>query len=308
MKLTQVCCRLELTEDSIKYATRGLEMIETGNSALRFYLTRSVSMSHGALGRHEEAVQEVDRAIDALPLHWRDDRELVDVVEWIYEEKAGYLQILERPDEAIKAYQSFKSVRPEKVLDGYFLDDMVRVWNETRDPDGSKLLGLLHDWSEKERLSWFGYIFEYHDPYAIGRFDQIAAQNGEEGRTFLLQCFSNYMATIPANSDRIIFPQVALANTYRTVIRDPAKAKEIYMAVLKRNIKDVDLRGSVDEILFQVRRDLAEIIFDEFCKSTNPIQKEKLLDEMKNFPNHRTEVHEYFELEGSNISVGLKFS
>ena len=278
-------------------------MIETGNSALRFYLTRSVSMSHGALGRHEEAVQEVEKAIDALPLDWRDDQELVDVVEWIYEEKAGYLQILERPDEAIKAYHSFKSVRPEKVLDGYFLDDMARVWNETRDPDGSKLLGLLHDWSEKDRLSWFRYIFEYHDPYAIGRFDQIAAQNGEEGRTFLLQCFSNYMATIPANSDRIIFPQVALANTYQTVVRDPAKAKEIYMAVLKRNIKDVDLRGSLDGTLFEVRRALAEIIFEEFRNSTNPTQKEKLLDEMKNFPNQRTEVHDFFQLQGSNISV-----
>ena len=266
-------------------------------------------MSHGALDRHDEAIQEVDKAIDALPLDWKEDKELVEVVEWIYEEKAGYLQILDRPDEAINAFHSLKSVRPEKILDGYLLDYMARVWNEARDPDGSKLLNLLRDeWIERERLSWFRYIFEYHDPYAIGRFDQIAAQNGEEGKTFLLQCYSHYMATIPPNSDRIIFPQVALANTYRTVIGHQEKAKEIYMTVLKRKIEDVDLRGSVDEILFQVRRDLAEIIFDEFCKSTNPIQKEKLLDEMKNFPNHRTEVHEYFELEGSNISVGLKFS
>lgn len=278
-------------------------MLETGNSALKFYLTRSVSMSHASLGRREEAIQEVDNAIEALPPNWKDDEELVQVVEWIYEEKSGYLQILDRPIEAIKAYNSFKGVRPEHTLDGYFLDDMVRIWNETRDPDGSKLLGLLNDWTQKERLSWFGYIFDWHDQYAIARFNQIAAQNGDDGKKFLLQCYKNYMATIPVHSDKIIFSQVDLANTYQTVIRDPLKAKEIYFEVLKRQIKDVDLRGSVDEIIFRVRRALAEIIFEEFCKSTDPAQKAKLLDEMKNFPNHRTEIHDYFEIQGSNISV-----
>lgn len=302
--ISATLAELELTEDSIQYATRGLDMLETGNSALRFYLTRSVSMSLAALHRHEEAVQEVDKAIDALPLNWKDDKELVEYVEWIYEEKAGYILILERPDEAIQAYHSFKSVRPEKTLDGYFLDDMVRVWSEARDPDGSKLLDLLQNgWNEKDRLSWFGYIFDFNDAYANGRFNQIAAQNGEDGRRFLLQCYNHYMATVPPKSDRIIFAQVALANTYRTVIRDQQKAKELYLAVLGRNIKDVDLRGSIDETLFEVRRSLAEIIFEEFRASTNPAQKEKLLDEMKSFPEHSTDLHDSFQPERSSISI-----
>lgn len=134
-------------------------MLGSEKSVLKFYLTRSVSMSNAQLGRKEEAIQDVDNAIEALPQDWKDDDELADVVEGIYEEKASYLSALERPDEAINAYNSSKGVRPESPDNGYFLDDMTRIWTEARDPDGSKLLSLLHNWTEKERLSWFGYIF-----------------------------------------------------------------------------------------------------------------------------------------------------
>jgi hypothetical protein len=109
------------------------------------------------------------------------------------------------------------------------------------------------------------------------------------------------MATIPANSDRPIFySQITLANIYHTVILDQQKAKELYFKVLNRPIKDV---GSVEGILFQVRRSLAEIIFDEFYKSTDPAQKSKLLDEMKSLSSPRTDIQNFFEIEGSNISV-----
>lgn len=136
------------------------------------------------------------------------------------------------------------------------------------------------------------------------RFNEVAAQNGEAGKAFLLQCYNNYMATIPANSDRPIFlSQVALANIYHTVVLDQQKAKELYFKILNRPIKDVDLRGSVDGILFQIRRALAEIIFDEFYKSTDPVQKGKLLDEIKSFSSQRTDVHDFFEIEGSNVSI-----
>jgi hypothetical protein len=161
----------------------------------------------------------------------------------------------------------------------------------------------LHDWTEKERLSWFGYIFLFLDSFAIIRFRQIAAQNGEAGKAFLLQCFNNYIATIPASSDRIIFIQADLAATYDTVIKDRQKAKELYLKVLSRPITDVDLRVLIEEKLFQVRRALAEIIFDEFYQSTDPAQKTKLLDEMKNFPNQRTDVHDAFQIEASSVSV-----
>ena len=198
-------CRLELYEDSIKYVNQGLEMLGSDESSLRFYLRRSLAMSYAATERMKEAVQEVEKAIDALPNDWKDDEELVGVVEWIYKQQGDYLNALECPQEAIEAYQLWRAVNPQNTVEGYYLDDVARVWNELRDPDGSRLFGLLRDWTEKERLSWFEYIYTYHDISAIARFDEVAAQNGEDGKSFLLQCYHNYMATIPTTADKIIF-------------------------------------------------------------------------------------------------------
>jgi tetratricopeptide (TPR) repeat protein len=340
---------LSLEEESIKYATRGLEMMEPGSSPLRFYLTRSVSMSQAALGNHEEAVRGVDNAINTLPANWRDDEELIDTVKWIYDEKAGYLNnYLDRPEDAIQAYFSLNRVTPEKTQDGLTLDDMAGVWNGDRDPGGTKLLALLKEWTEKERLSWFEWMLQVHYAPSIERFDQICAQNGqssisqclclsccsggsllgsaqtqsfnqivvfggmnllifdrtgEEGKTFLLQCYNNYISTIPNSSDKILLPQIALANSYRTVIKDQQKAKEAYMVVLKRNIKDINIRSFTEGHIFQTRRDLAEIIFEEFLESSDGAKKEKLLEEMKSFPSQRTELSDVYQFEGSNVSV-----
>jgi tetratricopeptide (TPR) repeat protein len=140
-------------------------MLSSDKSALKFYLTRSVSISHAAMGRHEEAIKEVDNAIQALPENWKDDDELADYVEAIYEEKASYLSTLERPDDAIDAYNSSKGVRPQNSDNGYFLDDVTRIWTELRDPDGQKLFNLLQSWTDKERLAWFGYIFVRTSPF-----------------------------------------------------------------------------------------------------------------------------------------------
>jgi tetratricopeptide (TPR) repeat protein len=133
-ELTWRTCRLDLFDDSIKYATQGLEMPSSDKSALPFYLWRSLSMSHAAMGHHEEAVQEVDRAIEALPQDWKDDEELTDVVEWIYKQKGDYLNALERPEDAIEAYKYWKGVKPQTTVDGYFLDDMTRICRYQESP------------------------------------------------------------------------------------------------------------------------------------------------------------------------------
>lgn len=294
-------------EEALTYANKGLEMLEVEpghNPALRFRLMRSIALSYASLGRHEESIAEIDKSITLLPPNWKVNKELNDIVQWVYEEKAASLRALGKADEAIENYNNIRAVTPTNTLDWWLLDDMTRTLIFSgQDPDGSKLLALLRDWNEKERISWFDEIIRGNDTYTMEKLNQMASHNAKDGLAFLLQCYNNYMATLSPRGDGIVFTHAALATTYRIVVGDESKAKDMYKEILKHTLKNLDLSPLFDGILFGVRRCLAEIIFGEFHQSHDPAKKVVLLEEMKSFASQRTSSNDYFKLEGSNISI-----
>jgi tetratricopeptide (TPR) repeat protein len=294
-----------LPEDAIRYATQGLDLLEPGNSALRFYLTRTLSLSNASLEKYAEAVSAIDDAIAVLPEDWKNDPDLLIMAEEVYTEKAQYLQAIDKPDEAVEAFNASRSVNPKAALNGYKLDDITRVWSHIRDPKGVKLLSLVQGWNEKERNSWFEYMFQWNDTYAVLRLSHIAGFGGAEEKRFILDCYDRYMesASRQKHTDRLVLCQVALADLYRTVLNDDAKAQQLYSMVMKTDLRDYDTSGLLDEKLSDVRRELADIIFTEFRTSKDPQRKIELLQEIKDLPIKGASGKEVVDLMESNVSV-----
>lgn len=293
-----------INEESMKYAQQGLEMLKEDDvTPLRFYLTRSISVSNANLGNYSEAVSEIEKSVSVLPANWKEDQDLVGAVERVYVEKAQYFQVLEKPDDAIAAYNDSRSVNPKTALNGSLLHDITRVFNDDRDPNCSKLLGLLKSWEEKERLAWLEYIFTDDDTFGMTRLNQIVALQGTEGKESVLRWFEQYIKVYSARPDKLVVPRSALARCYREVINDELEARKLYMQVMKSNLHDYDISGLVEEELSNVGRELADMIFTEFCASKDPVQKAALLQEMKNLRTLTNAGQGEIHLLESNVSV-----
>ncbi|CAG8950026.1 hypothetical protein HYFRA_00004360 [Hymenoscyphus fraxineus] len=318
--------RFELPQEAIKYVDKAFDILPPGNSSLRFYLTRSMFLLAVDLAQegneltkkeYENPIRYIDQAISVLPLDWRKSEDLADMVEDIYHSKAEQLKTTEKLEDAIQAYEDLRAVRPDKTVEGFVLQLMVQIWEEN-DPEGTRTLKMIKGWTESERLAWFAWIFGWPDFYAtdaIVRFDQVAAKNGEEGKKFILQCYRNYTETLTsksaqahslfplenASSNTTILVNSALANTYRCVLRDDKKAKEIYTDILKHQLRGTDL--DLEQTFFESRRALAEIMFEEFRGSNDPMKKAKLLHEMKDYLTPSELNRGVFKIESSNASI-----
>jgi tetratricopeptide (TPR) repeat protein len=296
-----------LAEDAIKYVNEALDMLQEtpdNNPALPFYLTRSLSICHHELGRNEETVKGIEQAITLLPADWKNDEELVTNVQWIYEEKAEALRMLAKNDDAIQAYATIRTVRSEGELDSWLLDHMINILLEgTEDSNGAKSLALLRSWSENERMFWFDMMVENVDTWQMNKLNEMAAQNAHEGMDFLLECYTNYMATISPREDKMAYARAALASTYRIVIGDNDKAKDLYKKVLHHNLRDLEQRYMYDRVVYEVRRSLAEIILQEFLECADAAKKVTLLEEMNGISVPSSGSNDYFTLASSNVSI-----
>ncbi|CAG8978789.1 hypothetical protein HYALB_00011054 [Hymenoscyphus albidus] len=284
--IASTLARFDLPEEAIKYVNRAFDILSLGNSSLRFYLT--ASLFHLAVDlaekgneftkqEHENPIRYIDQAISVLPLDWRKSKDLPDMVEYLYFRKAEQLTTKERPEDAIQAYEELRAVRPDKTVEGFVLQLMVKIWDEEHDPDASRTFAMIKGWTESELLTWFAWIFDSPDfdvTDAILRLDRVAAKNGEEGKKFILQCYRNYTETLRSKS----------AHAHSEANRDST---------------DLEL----EQTFFKSRRALAEIMFEEFRGSSDPIKKAKLLNEMKDYLTPSELNKGVFKIESSNASI-----
>jgi tetratricopeptide (TPR) repeat protein len=270
-------------ETVMLYTNKGVEMISS-KSALRFYLTRSLSISNARLGNIDKAVQLLDDALSYLPDDWREDPDLVGMVEVAYSEKARYYEYLNKPEDAVKSYDESRNVNPNTALSGWLLDDITRVYQEERDPKAVQLYKLVQSWSDKERSAWLGYMFENGDDFAVMRLNQIAGYGGQEERDFVTSTYDKYISTLTPPSNSLFMAKASLATLYRAVLGDEAKALELLRELIKTNLADYDFSMVVEERFSEVRGELADMIFSEFCSTADPIRKTALLEEIKNIP------------------------
>lgn len=92
---------------------------------------------------------------------------------------------------------------------------------------------------------------------------------------------------------------MALAKTYRRVILDNEKAKEIYSDILKYQDEKIDLEA----YFFEARRALAEIMFEGFRASSDPTKKAALLKEMTEYLIRNESNTGVYQIESSNMSI-----
>lgn len=206
----------QLPEESMKYVNKAFDILPAGNSALRFYLTRALFINHTTISQEDDktskkeyknAVKYIDEAISALPSDWKSSKDLLNIVEYTYCQKAWHLIKQGKREEAIQAYDDCTAVRPGETKlynsgPGLIFQFMMHTWDEENDPDASKSFKMLKGWTEEERLAWFEYILDLptYDSDAIARLEQVAAKNGEEGNKFVLQCYHNFMETLQSKS------------------------------------------------------------------------------------------------------------
>ncbi|KAF2423186.1 hypothetical protein EJ08DRAFT_701311 [Tothia fuscella] len=268
----------------LQYTNKGLEMLEPGKSALRFYLNRSLSIAHFRLNETEKSVELLDVALAALPENWRDDPDLRTQTEGAYIEKGRYLKLLNRPDEALQAYRESETVYPDKKLNGYTLFDMSGVYDEDRDPTGTKLLKLMQSWSDIDMTTFLDFTFEYDDMYAIARLEHVAGNAGEEGKDFVLGWYERYMASLARSSNSLVLAKAALATLYRSVLGDEAQGLKLLREIMKMNLADYEFSVTVEERFSDSRSELADMLHTEFRSTSDPTKKTALLTEIKNLP------------------------
>lgn len=210
-----VCLAIyELPEEAIKYVNKALDIVPPENRVLRFYLTKSLYRIYTALAKkgdeigkkeNENATKYIDQAISTLPLDWHDSKELLREVVYGHYEKAEHLKAIDKREAAIQAYEDCRAVqRGDSIInEGLILQMMVNIWDEKYDPNGFKVTKMIKGWTDKERLTWFEYIFGYYNWYdfdGTDKLDQVAIQNGEDGKKFVLQCYDNFMKTLQPRS------------------------------------------------------------------------------------------------------------
>jgi hypothetical protein len=301
----------DYANQAIQYANQGLSLLASGPSAIRFYLNCCLSNANTTLGNVEGACLMIDEGLSNLPPDWKADDDLAETVELVHCSKARYLEFLDRPEDTIEAYNASRAVHPERPPDGGLLDDITCVFSDKIDPTRSRLLALLKTWSKSELIAWFSYIFDVSlflfyvaDNDAVTRLNQIMAMNGKEGQDFVLDCYDKYLTSLPVRSDKGIPPRVALAFSYRRVMNEPRKSKDLHQIILKRNLRDHTVYGIVEQ-LSETRLSLSDLIFEEFRSSKKSGEKEVLLNEMKQLANQMIGTADWMLLEGSYMSVAL---
>ncbi|KAF2014213.1 hypothetical protein BU24DRAFT_492906 [Aaosphaeria arxii CBS 175.79] len=240
---------------------------------------------------HEGATPEKLKVLEGFVYEW-----------WFYTEKAGYLDKAGSKDEALEMYNEARrlvSSTKEEILDGWYLDEITRILDESVDPDGQRLMKVLKEWTEKERNAWVTYCINLNLGIdVLGRMYRAAKLTGE--MDLVIEWLVTIEKTIPPKSFLAFKFKLTLAEVHSKVLKDDEKAKEALHAALEMHPKvDGSDEDAVTFFISSARMDLAALIWNQFRASSDPERKEALLGEIKSLPGMRTED----ELRESHIGM-----
>jgi len=284
----------KIRSDAISYLKRAVDSIESDKMEKAHTLL--------LLGHHHAYQEEYQDALDALDASLenfadatfntdpdKQKKEMDDVCRGIYLNKAWYLFLTEKKDTALDMYNEARNLTKDGTIGGWWLDDITRILDEKRDPDGHRLMDALKSWTEKERNSWFETSLDYWaDLSALGRMYRAAKLTGETDT--VLEWLNAFGRTLHPRSLVLFNLKAALADFYNRVLDNVDKAKEEMRTALSIQPK-VDGSGEdmFNERISAVRMTLAGTIFSQFRNSCDPQRKEALLEEMKTLPGMRTD-------------------
>lgn len=203
--------------------------------------------------------------------------------------KARCLQDLGETSAALEVFNQARSMAGDGTIDREDIEALINVFDDEYDPNGRLLMENIKNWSKKERNVWLGICVEDQgDMSSLEKVYGAAKVSGE--KMLVLEWLTEYGRMLPSRSSTNFNLEIAQATFYKNVLGDVEKAKDTMRSALdflpKRNgFNEYALQRRIST----VRMDLADIIFTQFCASSDPGRKMVLLHEIKSLPGMKSD-------------------
>ena len=250
-----------------------------------------------------DAMHHIEKALETLPTEWNQDMSLLEdplAVHTLLILRAECEKFLGRPGNAIDTYHKAKMLQP---LAGTELDDMTRVRDWGNNPRG--FIELTQSWSSEDIIAWFEYLFQTPDRISTENLHRYTKLSGPDNFDYVIQCYENYLKTLPRNSAKRVYPQCTLAVFYWQVIGNIRKAVEWCTNTLDMDIRNNDVIG-LEESLLDTRLRKSEMLFLQFRNCIDPGEKGKMLEEMEKLASDR--IAQQAEADFSKSQSALMFA
>lgn len=107
-----------------------------------------------------DSITYFDRAYNMQPnvdleVYAKDQEEIKELQIIILVEKTSAFSMMTMTEYALEMFNKARALHGEEFLLGSRLDDITLLFSEETDPDGTKLMDTLKDWTDRERYNWF---------------------------------------------------------------------------------------------------------------------------------------------------------
>ncbi|KAH7128114.1 hypothetical protein B0J11DRAFT_504607 [Dendryphion nanum] len=280
--------RKQLQTGGIPYLTKAIELAGDDN-LLKALVYRTFTRLYQQQKEYQTSIEFADKSIACFEQSAseqdpkvKNDWKLNYWVYYMYIYKAECYLDGDNKEDALRMYkEARRTTGDDDILEGAELESLTRTLDETTDPDGTRLMAELKDWTEKERHLWFNWSFEWWtEETSLARMFRAAHLTGETA--ILLDWFAVYERTLPPRSLLVFNIKAATADFYHKKLKDLEKAKQFMRAALTIQPQlDTDYDYVFHHRISYVRLNLAGLVFEEFRTSLNPTLKETCLDSMK---------------------------
>lgn len=243
----------------------------------------------------EQALVLVEKASAILPADWKDDKRYVQAMEGILILKASSLRCLVKIPEALAAYNESRAVQPGKdtmapiTLSAMLNMDQYDVNTNNWESDAVNAKGyfdVLESWTSGERFKWFKWLMEVdYDNGAMAGWALLkcAKSDGERGIKVTIDLYESYLKSVSRTSSKWARVKCDFALFYKLAANDLVKACEHSLEILDVEYSEDD-DDELEYLLYNVRQQVCDALFQRFRESSNPQEKLKLFETLKNLP------------------------
>lgn len=186
-------------------------------------------------------------------------------------------------ESACQAYIDAKLANPSKLTPGDILDEEISLFSDPKDV--KFFFKTLKRWTSLERLTWLSWDFKDSGLERRDNLIDSAAKAGE--LDLIIDAYEEgikYLDNVDAGAPL----RCALSRVFSQGLQDLERAKRVLDEALDSGSTGWPYAVTdehPDELLLEVMDSLTYIMYEMFRKSKDPIEKQKLLDEVVGLAN-----------------------
>lgn len=300
--------RATLITDARLYLNRSVDCMQ-GDVLDNVATVRLLASVCGRCDQPSDAIKHYENAYNMLPDHEaeghseQEHEKIKSIRVEILTEKASALATLEQIDEALQTFNEARRLHGEEPLAGTILDNITLLFIKEDETDGRRLMEVLKSWSEKERNSWFTYLFVDWVPInGVARLQRAAKSTGETD--LLIGWLTALAKTLPAQSLHLFNIRGAIAHIYYPMLGDVEKGKTLRQELLTTKTKpDPAYEDTMNETRTRHRMQLADILFYEFQTTADPAKKEEIMEALRLLPSAHDDEGDDKHIRESHVDM-----